>query len=416
MKTPVLIIIILLLSSITYSQNNKTIPVINAQVGEELSDAIYSKWKKIEDINQKRYEEYEKTGTPPELSDEDKNTITNILKITTDDIDSYLEEPYPWSVYEWGCSWYCGASYETKASSHLANTERNTYDVSSISDDDTRTAWVEGVPGYGIGEYIDFIFPINAARATNVYIVNGYAKNEKTWKNNSRVKSFNLYYNNELIAIVNLKDKMSWQSFELPYPIPLRDERVSIDADYSTTVTLRFMITDVYHGDKYDDTAISALIFSGIDVHCLAEGTKIATMNGSINIEDLIMGDNIKVFDPISNTITDAQIKQIHKAKHKEIIKLKFNNGTEIIATSDHPFLTKGGWASLMPLKTKQYKNYRDKEVYQYTKGTFFYFENKEEVELLSIELIETTSTSYSLELENPNVCYIAGGLLVGQE
>ncbi|WP_282074163.1 NADase-type glycan-binding domain-containing protein [Maribacter aquivivus] len=174
-----------------------------------------------------------------------------------------------------------------KVSSALQPQNGNLYDYSSISDLSYATAWVEGVEGDGIGEYVEFSFPAQHPRITTIKIANGYIKDKTTWKNNSRVRQLKVCVNNTEFAILNLKDVYAEQVFEIPtigFEITYRgynddgtswykykDENGNTFKSYNKKIesgdTIRFEIISVYKGDKYDDTAITEIYFSGLDVY-----------------------------------------------------------------------------------------------------------------------------------------------------
>ena len=172
-------------------------------------------------------------------------------------------------------------------SSALSPQKNNNYNHTSISDLSYATAWVEGVKGDGIGETIEFNFPAQHPRITAIKIANGYIKDKTTWKNNSRVKQLKVCVNNKEFVILNLKDVYAEQIFEIPtigYEITYRgvtkdgksyykyrDEKGNQFKSYNKEIesgdTIRFEIISVYKGDKYDDTAITEIYFSGLDVY-----------------------------------------------------------------------------------------------------------------------------------------------------
>lgn len=156
-----------------------------------------------------------------------------------------------------GCSWYCGDGGPIKitASSRLANQGSNNYNEENLHDFEANTSWVEGVKGYGIGEWVEYTFRAKNPRITEILIVNGYGKSQSAWKNNSRVKKLKLYIKGKPVAILNLEDTRCVQSFEIA---PVTDDK---------EWTMKFEIMDVYKGDKWEDTAISEIYFSGLDVH-----------------------------------------------------------------------------------------------------------------------------------------------------
>ncbi|MFN7491995.1 MAG: NADase-type glycan-binding domain-containing protein, partial [Cyclobacteriaceae bacterium] len=128
-----------------------------------------------------------------------------------------------------------------------------------------KTAWVEGVPGYGIGESLTYHFPPHTPRITKIIVVNGYAKSPKAWSENSRVKKLKLYINNKPIAILNLQDTRAEQIFTFdPIGNANREDKALRSMPQWT---MKFEIMGVYKGEKYDDTAITEIYFDGIDVH-----------------------------------------------------------------------------------------------------------------------------------------------------
>jgi hypothetical protein len=144
---------------------------------------------------------------------------------------------------------------------------------------------VRGVAGYGVGESVTMRVRSKASldgRADEIHflsvmIVNGYARDATTWKNNSRVKILRLYINDMFWCDFHLKDIMRPQIFELPeslhiYPaksgkkIPAKGAFTNLlndENDYLETpvyqMELVFEIRDVYAGDKFDDTCITGI-------------------------------------------------------------------------------------------------------------------------------------------------------------
>ena len=76
----------------------------------------------------------------------------------------------------------------------------NTYEIDKISDSDLLTAWVEGVKGAGIGEYvtstcfIDYSSNKDTKRKMRVELRlnNGFCKNKQLFKKNNRVKELKI--------------------------------------------------------------------------------------------------------------------------------------------------------------------------------------------------------------------------------
>lgn len=323
-----------------------------------------------------------------------------------------------WSTDPIGCSWYCGGYHFQTVSSSLPSVGNNNYGAESIFDWDVRTAWVEGSKGYGIGEYVEVHFPMGNARATSCLIVNGYNKDERTWKNNSRVKTMNLYIDDKLVGIVNLKDTRDEQVFRLPDTIPNFSDTTAfkimeVESSKYKVSTLKFLITDVYKGDKYDDTAISELSFDGIGVHCLAEGTAVTVSSDSIvRIENVKVGDSLLTYDIDKDQYIMSAVTRIHSVYHEDLYQITLSNQEKITVTDDHPFYSSEGWLSINPSKTKLYKTYYNSSVNPLTLGS----ELLRGIKVVDISPVKGLIKTYTLEFENNKVAFIANGILVGQE
>jgi len=162
-----------------------------------------------------------------------------------------------------GCSWYCGGFVSTtRASSTLPNHKGISYSADKAHDFDITTAWVEGKPDYGTGEYVEYGFDLTKRESPGLGVnallmVNGYRKSKAVWKANSRVKRLKMYVNEKPYAVFELQDTLQIQSANFPV-IMLEPKKIT---------TLKFEILDVYKGDKYKDTAITELLFDGVGVH-----------------------------------------------------------------------------------------------------------------------------------------------------
>ncbi|MBQ0156719.1 MAG: hypothetical protein KBT22_09130 [Bacteroidales bacterium] len=173
-----------------------------------------------------------------------------------------------WQVHGGGCSWYCGGGPSSvEASSCLKSNGEINYEGKNAHDLNYKNAWVEGVKGYGIGEYLKYKFDVYAPRITEIIVVNGYVKSQSAFQNNSRVKRLKVYYNNKAVAILELKDIMGEQRFKIGTLGNYRNVETGEFDSNASDWELKFEILDVYKGDKYDDTAISEIYFDGIDVH-----------------------------------------------------------------------------------------------------------------------------------------------------
>ncbi|MCQ2223443.1 MAG: hypothetical protein MJZ35_06630 [Bacteroidaceae bacterium] len=207
------------------------------------------------------------TAGIPELS---PKTIGNKLDFTPQGIKKFEKENEDGmydSVYDLmggGCSFYCGCQIgEQKASSTLKPQGRFDYKASNAHDLNMATAWVEGAPGDGIGEWIEYTLPANNPRITNISIVNGLVRTKKAWTENSRVEALEVSVNGKKHCMLYLKDVYAVQEFEVPtigY-----DDRDNLEG--KPDIVIRFRICSVYPGTRYKDTAISDIFFDGMDVH-----------------------------------------------------------------------------------------------------------------------------------------------------
>lgn len=159
----------------------------------------------------------------------------------------------------------------TSASSVLGDR----YKSENICDGKIETAWVEGVGGDGIGEWIkisiDAYTVLSEITTTpfeisKIAIIPGYGKSEKTWVENNRVKKLMLVIHtppevipekNEWVVLrLNLKDENKFQIFNIP--VKLRAANV-----YPMKKIVWLRIEEIYKGTKYEDTCISEFVAFG---------------------------------------------------------------------------------------------------------------------------------------------------------
>lgn len=134
--------------------------------------------------------------------------------------------------------------FELCASSVLPPQGANTYGPAQALDFDASTAWVEGAPGNGEGEWLQVGFG-SPTTFQSIFIVNGYAKDRQAFRANGRVREAHIETADGIDLRVTLKDEMATQEVRLPRK--------------STSPWLRLGIASVYPGARWQDTAISEL-------------------------------------------------------------------------------------------------------------------------------------------------------------
>ncbi|NJL04183.1 MAG: hypothetical protein HC911_04565 [Chloroflexaceae bacterium] len=109
------------------------------------------------------------------------------------------------------------------------------------------TAWVEGVPGAGIGEWIRFEFaePVLLVRMS---ISAGLERDEEIFRRNHRPQRLLLTYADGSSDVVQLADQRG------PQAVPIA---------YKLTDVIQLTIEEVYPSARYDDTPITEVQFFG---------------------------------------------------------------------------------------------------------------------------------------------------------
>jgi hypothetical protein len=130
------------------------------------------------------------------------------------------------------------------ASSRLPGQFGNTYGVRNLFSGDASDAWVEGVSGDGIGEWVTVEFE-NQRSVKSVLIDNGYQKNSDIFRKNNRVKRIRLVFSSGESLVRTLDDSFGTQTIALNRPI--------------NAYWVQVVLEEVYHGSKYTDTAVTKL-------------------------------------------------------------------------------------------------------------------------------------------------------------
>jgi hypothetical protein len=122
--------------------------------------------------------------------------------------------------------------------------QANTYYPANAIDGKRSTAWIEGVDGPGLGEWIRFDFDreINLHR---ILIQPGYFKSPAIWAQNNRIATLTAYFSDGTSRDLTFTDRMDSQK---------------VDLGSVKTRWVKFVIKSVYYGTD-PDTAISEMAF-----------------------------------------------------------------------------------------------------------------------------------------------------------
>jgi hypothetical protein len=153
--------------------------------------------------------------------------------------------------------------------------EQKNYLASNLNDMNPATAWVTSDKG-GVGEKIIIRFN-KPTDVSELMLINGYHKNEKTYLENNRIRKMNVtvkgkvYWKNEVADDERYVD-LSYESNNNYRPVSF--ERLKQHPDVSSVqiaypfetfkaTWIELAIEEVYKGTKYDDTCISEIILFG---------------------------------------------------------------------------------------------------------------------------------------------------------
>jgi len=150
----------------------------------------------------------------------------------------------------------CPNTINITATSHLKSYKGINYKAENLTKLN-KNAWSEGVKGNGLGQTLEVRIKEKIANyepwrlSSQWLLINGYIKDQQTWENNTRVKQFEIYKNDRLLGVLNVKDTPFVQTFNIA------------ELAYGTLKIgdcITFKITAIYEGEKYDDTCLSLLV------------------------------------------------------------------------------------------------------------------------------------------------------------
>lgn len=126
------------------------------------------------------------------------------------------------------------------------------YDVSEgcAIDGKLNTAW--NSDEYAVGEWLSFTAPSGVTTTlAGIRIINGYIKSDAVYRNNSRVRTFDLYCDGQYVESIPVADVKTIQTIWLSKPVSGNN--------------FRFEIAEAYYGSKYNDLGITEIELMGVN-------------------------------------------------------------------------------------------------------------------------------------------------------
>ncbi len=158
--------------------------------------------------------------------------------------------------------WMEETKHEVTASSYLAQQGNYKYTPDMANDGDEFTAWVEGVNGDGKGQKITFKFAPSKNTINCIRIFNGYVKSPSAYYNNARPKKIRLYIDGKATYDFIMKEDKPGE-----YVYHTHNTKDGEDIRLDNGKTFEFEILEVYPGKKWQDCAITDIVFDGTGIH-----------------------------------------------------------------------------------------------------------------------------------------------------
>jgi len=143
--------------------------------------------------------------------------------------------------------------WDTVMASSTLEPNTQKYVAENCYDANFETAWVEGVSGYGLAEWIE-LSAITSQDVGYISIANGYQKSFETYEENGKLAKYRVDFSDGRYFIADAK-----YAFE-----PFSQEHIQL-VDPIKTNTVRITILDILPGTKYEDTCISEVRTIGVD-------------------------------------------------------------------------------------------------------------------------------------------------------
>jgi hypothetical protein len=123
----------------------------------------------------------------------------------------------------------------------------NSYGAQNLFAGSSGDAWVEGRDGNGVGEWVTIEFD-GMRLVKSITVRNGYQKSNDIFQKNNRVRQLRVMFSQGETQTLSLPDRLGSEQISLPKPVK--------------AYWMKFIIDDVWAGNRYTDTAITKLVVS----------------------------------------------------------------------------------------------------------------------------------------------------------
>jgi hypothetical protein len=148
-----------------------------------------------------------------------------------------------------------------------------------------------------------------------------------------------------------------------------------------------------------------------VEPSCFVAGTQILMSDGTQkNIEDIRLNDEVFSVNKQNYIANTNKVSEVHDIEPSEQILITINNS--ITSTDGHLYLTKGGWKSYNPEKSRKIYAEYDLEIDKLELGDILFTADMGEVELKSLSVKTEVTKVYNFTVENDNT-YVANNFIV---
>ena len=201
-------------------------------------------------------------------------------------------------------------------------------------------------------------------------------------------------------------DTWSWQT---PDNINVGNYFLDKDAnEVEITSKTEVAQEDTFYSLDVED--IDTYFTSDILVHnippgkCFAGDTMITLSDGTYHqIKHIELGTNIKTYDDETGKLQNSTVLEVVKVLHDNLIKYKFSDNTEIIATDDHPFYIASD-------------SYTDSDYRPLEMGDEVLNDELNKIKVVNVKKIEGLIETYNINRTNNGKNYFANRVLVSDE